>query len=260
MKLTSTNLPLLVVMVTFCLLATFYYSRKTMKIKMTNITEITSGSASESHVNTDLNQAYPIDNNDNKILKSSKPENTLSSTKHLTDQKMQTSVHVQSDENSVERDDTTEYNEDNMDFNDESYADSNTDDLDPTSDLIANNTSPHDPCLPCKSVHIQGIIAGVKKGGTATVTSMLNKGSPHLCVSQSPYFIYGNGNQEELERKTYEKCDRDLSKVILHRETGCYSNKKCAERIYNYDRHMKLIFLIREPVERLVSEYLQYFA
>lgn len=102
------------------------------------------------------------------------------------------------------------------------------------------------------------ICIGVQKGGTTSLKSYLNF-HPQIYMYQKEMHFFdrnltlGDLTYEDIE--TYERSF-DTSKQIVGEKTPSYNYLRFAiDRIYNYNKNMKLIILLREPISRAYSQY-----
>jgi hypothetical protein len=96
---------------------------------------------------------------------------------------------------------------------------------------------------------------GAPRSGTTSLYSYLNL-HPHICVSRPKepnYFTsnYGRGIQ------WYKQCFADKSKIGIDFSTSYshYLNCPVVDRIHETMPRAKLIFLLRDPLDRLISNY-----
>ena len=101
------------------------------------------------------------------------------------------------------------------------------------------------------------LLIGAGRSGTTTLYEHL-KQHPEICFSnmkEIPYFsvedIYTRG---DLYYHSFFKCTE--KKVIASSDTYLLIDKEAPNRIVQYNPDMKLIVLLREPVERAYSSYI----
>ncbi|CAH1777452.1 unnamed protein product, partial [Owenia fusiformis] len=103
------------------------------------------------------------------------------------------------------------------------------------------------------------ILAGMFKGGTGTFTNWLTN-HPQIYTSNHPSgyyakdYLYSTLTLEDLKSGL-----NDTNKVYFERCTICYTSQVARERILAAypDGNVKLIIMVRDPIERLISAYVQ---
>lgn len=104
----------------------------------------------------------------------------------------------------------------------------------------------------------KSIIIGVRKGGTRALLEMLNL-HPQVAAAQSEVHFF---NLEENYHKGLDWYKQQMpvahhTQITVEKTPGYFSSLKAPERIYTMDRSVKLLLIVRDPVERLVSDYTQ---
>lgn len=99
---------------------------------------------------------------------------------------------------------------------------------------------------------------GVQKAGTNSLINYLNY-HPQIFACPSELSVFTRAlSHGELTTEDI-KCYEDklvTEKKIIGEKCACYSVLQYAlDRIYNYDKNMKLIIILREPILRAFSEY-----
>uniref|UniRef100_A0A6J0SHU3 Sulfotransferase n=1 Tax=Pogona vitticeps TaxID=103695 RepID=A0A6J0SHU3_9SAUR len=102
------------------------------------------------------------------------------------------------------------------------------------------------------------IIIGVRKGGTRALLEMLSL-HPQVAAANSEVHFF---NVEENYQKGLEWYSQQMplshpAQITVEKTPGYFSSFKAPERIHAMDRSMKLLLIVRDPVERLVSDYTQ---
>ena len=102
------------------------------------------------------------------------------------------------------------------------------------------------------------ICIGVQKGGTSSLINYLNL-HPEIYMARGEKHFFdrklSDGELSHEDIKNYEKSFK-TTKTIVGEKTPSYCYLKYAiDRIYNYDKNMKLIIILREPISRAFSEY-----
>jgi hypothetical protein len=101
------------------------------------------------------------------------------------------------------------------------------------------------------------ICIGVQKGGTSSLIKYLNL-NPEIYIKKEKHFFdrkLSDGKLSHKDIKNYEKSFK-TTKAIVGEKTPSYCYLRYAiDRIYNYDKNMKLIIILREPISRAFSQY-----
>ena len=99
---------------------------------------------------------------------------------------------------------------------------------------------------------------GVQKGGTTSLINYLNL-HPEIYMERGEKHFFdrnlSDGELSDKDIKNYEKSFK-TTKPIVGEKTPSYCYLKYAiDRIYDYDKNMKLIIILREPISRAFSQY-----
>ena len=109
------------------------------------------------------------------------------------------------------------------------------------------------------------MIVGAMKSGTSTLSKILNQ-HPGITMSEpmEPHFFSMTENwQKNLER--YQKRNFKEGNNQLYGEGSTtytmfpHYNLELWKDIYNYNPEMKFIYLIRNPIERAISQYMHLY-
>ena len=99
---------------------------------------------------------------------------------------------------------------------------------------------------------------GVQKGGTSSLVKYMNLHSEIFMKEDEAHFFDRKLSEEKLsdkEIKQYEKSFK-TTKTIVGEKTPSYCYLRYAiDRIYDYNKNMKLIVILREPISRAFSQY-----
>lgn len=103
------------------------------------------------------------------------------------------------------------------------------------------------------------IVAGAPKAGTTALINLLNE-SPdvdcitHLPNGQEPHF-FSKGYHLGLQyyQTLFEKLDSN--KIIGEKSVSYMTDKNAALRIHNHFPGVKLLFVLRNPIDRAYSQY-----
>ena len=105
------------------------------------------------------------------------------------------------------------------------------------------------------------ICIGVQKGGTSSLINYLNLHPEIYMERREKHFFDRKLSDGELSDKDIKKYEESFktTKPIVGEKTPSYCYLRYAiDRIYNYDKNMKLIIILREPISRAFSEYNMY--
>ena len=106
------------------------------------------------------------------------------------------------------------------------------------------------------------LIVGTQKGGTTALAKFLAQ-HPEICFAPNKEVHFFDsvdynaaGDQRELNYHYQKAFPNWQGQKIIGEATPIYMYLPfVAERIYRYNPQMKLIFLLRDPVERAISHY-----
>jgi len=105
------------------------------------------------------------------------------------------------------------------------------------------------------------IIVGAQRSGTTYLYNVLNE-HPEICMAEPvrpepKYFIQKNENEINLREYTdtfFPHCDENI-KVLGEKSTSYYEREESAQLISGALKNVKLIFFLRNPVKRALSNY-----
>lgn len=100
---------------------------------------------------------------------------------------------------------------------------------------------------------IDVMIAGAQKAGTSSLKYYLQQHpeiSSHINL-ECDYFV---SEQADFD-KYFVQYFETPNKVILAKYAGIYKQENFLKKLYIHNQNCKLIFILREPVDRLVSAY-----
>lgn len=112
----------------------------------------------------------------------------------------------------------------------------------------------------CKKRVPKCIIVGVKKSGTRELIDFMNL-HPNIVIKTNPYELgyfaqnYYQNNTKGTEWYRNQMPCSFSNQITVTKYPWYFSRPLAAKRIYSFDKEMKLIVLVREPVERLVSGF-----
>ena len=111
-----------------------------------------------------------------------------------------------------------------------------------------------------KKIKPNTILIGAQKCATTSVYNWVSQ-HPEVCgpstLKDYSFFIKDSFFEKgiDLFKKDYEKEGYNNQKIILH---GCVHYiyfKKAIDRIYEYDPNIKLLLVLRNPIDRAISAY-----
>ena len=105
------------------------------------------------------------------------------------------------------------------------------------------------------------LIVGTMKSGTSTLADLLNQSQNIYLPEDELHFFnnkYGFGfDWYENELNKDIPLFKKKESLLIGEKTPTYSYKKeCAQKIFNYSKDLKLIWIFRDPVKRAFSNYL----
>ncbi|KAM9325329.1 heparan sulfate glucosamine 3-O-sulfotransferase 1-like [Gastrophryne carolinensis] len=106
----------------------------------------------------------------------------------------------------------------------------------------------------------QTIIVGVRKGGTRALLEMLDI-HPNIVVAATEVhffdwdenYIKGIEWYRNLMPFSYE------DQITIEKTPGYFTSPMAPERIYNMNSSIKLLLILRDPTERVISDYTQVY-
>ncbi|XP_043918522.1 heparan sulfate glucosamine 3-O-sulfotransferase 1 [Protopterus annectens] len=107
-------------------------------------------------------------------------------------------------------------------------------------------------CLP------QTVIIGVRKGGTRALIEMLSL-HPDIAAAESELHFfdweenYKKGLQWYANQMPFSRPD----KITVEKTPAYFTSPKVPERIYHMNKTIKLLLILRDPAERVLSDYTQ---
>ncbi|KYO45768.1 heparan sulfate glucosamine 3-O-sulfotransferase 1 [Alligator mississippiensis] len=106
----------------------------------------------------------------------------------------------------------------------------------------------------------QTIIIGVRKGGTRALLEMLSL-HPNIAAAESEVHFfdwedhYGNGLQWYMNQMPFSyPCQ-----ITVEKTPAYFTSPKVPERVYNMNESIRLLLILRDPSERVLSDYTQVF-
>ena len=100
------------------------------------------------------------------------------------------------------------------------------------------------------------IIIGVRKAGTYALLNYLSL-HPDIVIAYNELMFFSHNYDKGLEYYLKQLPKRERPDQILIEKTPAYFRTRyAAERMYEMRQDLKIILIVREPVERMVSQYL----
>ncbi len=102
------------------------------------------------------------------------------------------------------------------------------------------------------------ICIGVQKGGTTSLINYLNLNPDIFMINKEMHFFDRKLSKGKLSNKDiekYEKLFKTNKKIIGEKTPSYYYLRYAIDRIYDYNKDMKLIIILREPISRAFSHY-----
>ena len=101
------------------------------------------------------------------------------------------------------------------------------------------------------------LIVGTMKSGTSTLSSILNQ-HPKVNIPKNELHFFNRDINYNKGENFYNK--NFITGFLNGEKTPTYSYQpNCAERIYKYNSKIKLIWILRNPVDRAISNYYHAF-
>ena len=99
---------------------------------------------------------------------------------------------------------------------------------------------------------------GVQKGGTTTLINYLNL-HPEIYMARGEKHFFDRklsyGELSDKNIKNYEESFKTTKKIVGEKTPSYCYLRYAIDRIYDYDKNMKLIIILREPISRAYSQY-----
>jgi hypothetical protein len=108
------------------------------------------------------------------------------------------------------------------------------------------------------------VIAGAQKCGTTTLTRILDAHPSLVCCSKKEPHFFSTARDWRAELQTYEQLF-PWQEGALHFEASTtytfypHRSPNVWERLFAYNPAMKILYLVREPLERITSAYMHAF-
>lgn len=104
----------------------------------------------------------------------------------------------------------------------------------------------------------KAIIAGVKKGGTRALLSFLGKHPLVRSGGKEMHFFDKNERYEKGLDYYLDQMPKSFeNEMTIEKTPGYFVKPYVPQRIYKFNKNIKLIFILREPVQRAISDYAQ---
>lgn len=99
-------------------------------------------------------------------------------------------------------------------------------------------------------------IAGAQKAGTTSLKNYLSEHpevSGQITTEFELFSISDTFSFEDMSKKYFP--DYKKGKVVIAKYAHLYKNEEYVKRLYNHNSNCKIVFIVREPVKRLLSAY-----
>lgn len=105
------------------------------------------------------------------------------------------------------------------------------------------------------------IIIGVEKSGTSALLLFLNSHPMIKCLThpEEARFFTKNYSKGLTYYKDLMPCSTD-DDIVIEKTPGYFYKEEAAMRIHKFNKKMKLIVIMKDPVERSISAYAMYKA
>uniref|UniRef100_A0AC35U676 Sulfotransfer_1 domain-containing protein n=1 Tax=Rhabditophanes sp. KR3021 TaxID=114890 RepID=A0AC35U676_9BILA len=104
------------------------------------------------------------------------------------------------------------------------------------------------------------IIIGARKGGTRALLDALAL-HPNIKIAKHEIHFfddnatYENGFNWYKEQMPYS----NLNDIVIEKTPGYFTSKFAPKRIYQFDKTIKLIIILRNPIQRIISDFTQVY-
>ncbi|XP_060081697.1 heparan sulfate glucosamine 3-O-sulfotransferase 1-like [Ylistrum balloti] len=102
----------------------------------------------------------------------------------------------------------------------------------------------------------EALIIGVRKAGTGAMRFYLDM-HPYVEIANAEINFFDFEYQNGIEWYKNQLPMALPGQLTMEKTSNYFHNKKTINRIYNMSSNIKLIVVVREPIERSVSDYLQ---
>ncbi|XP_032881454.1 heparan sulfate glucosamine 3-O-sulfotransferase 1 isoform X1 [Amblyraja radiata] len=104
----------------------------------------------------------------------------------------------------------------------------------------------------------QTVIIGVRKGGTRALLEMLNVHTEVTAAQSEIHFFDCEGNyQKGLQWYSTQMPFSYPNQTTVEKTPAYFTSPKVPERIYNMNSSIRLLLILRDPSERVISDYTQ---
>ncbi|WP_289027926.1 sulfotransferase domain-containing protein [uncultured Paraglaciecola sp.] len=102
------------------------------------------------------------------------------------------------------------------------------------------------------------LIVGAQKGGTTMLHSILTQ-HPQISMSQEKELHYFDNESRYTSDTNFQNYHQNFNftknKIVGESTPSYMYSNECAARIFRYNRNIKLIFILRNPIERAYSHW-----
>ncbi|KAK3591018.1 hypothetical protein CHS0354_013080 [Potamilus streckersoni] len=104
----------------------------------------------------------------------------------------------------------------------------------------------------------QCLIIGVKKGGTRALLNYLNIHPDVVTASDEIHFFDRNENYNQgFDAYRHEMPFSFKGQITIEKTPAYFTSPKAPKRVFRMNNSMKLLLVVRDPVERTISDYAQ---
>ncbi|KAL4240758.1 Heparan sulfate glucosamine 3-O-sulfotransferase 5 [Mactra antiquata] len=98
------------------------------------------------------------------------------------------------------------------------------------------------------------IIIGVPRCGTRTLANFLQD-HPNIAIKESDILYFDKASNRSLGWYIDQMPCSKSNQITIERTASYFRNEPTPERMYNWNQNVKLIITFKEPIERLISDY-----
>ncbi|KAI4875495.1 hypothetical protein NFI96_004996 [Prochilodus magdalenae] len=133
--------------------------------------------------------------------------------------------------------------------------------------ILPRPTVASDPPSPSSRIPQNGtrhlpdiIIIGVRKGGTRALIEMLSLHSGITAAeSEVHFFDWESHYQQGLSWYASQMPDAKPGQLTVEKTPAYFTNAKVPERVFHMNPNVRLLLIVRNPVDRVLSDYTQVF-
>ncbi len=99
------------------------------------------------------------------------------------------------------------------------------------------------------------IIIGVKKGGTRALIEMLSS-HPGIKISVKEVHYFSRQYEKGLKWYVDQMPLATENDIVLEKSPSYFTSQAAVQRIYDHSKTVKLVLILRNPIDRAVSDYI----